>query len=266
MPTDPQFANLCRRTRADLLGERAAVVCGDALATMRRLPDGCVDLCFADPPYFLSNGGTTNRAGKRVAVDKGDWDRSGGLIRDHGFHTAWLGEVQRVLKPSGTVWVSGTQHAIFSIGVAVQALGFHLLNTVAWCKPNPPPNLARRTFTHANELLIWAAPARGDKLLHHYDYEDMKSATGKPMLDWWVMATAPAAERKYGKHPTQKPEGLLDRILLASSRPGDLVLDPFMGSGTTGVMAACLGRRFIGIELDARYARIASRRITAHIT
>lgn len=261
---DSYFDYLRQLVCAKAIGPRAGVVTGDALEAMRRLPRASVDLVFADPPYFLSNGGTTNRAGKRVSVDKGAWDRSAGVEADHAFQVAWLTEARRVLKPSGTIWVSGTHHVIFSVGFAMQAIGFHILNSVAWCKPNPSPNLGCRTFTHATEQVIWAAPARSEKLLHHFDYDDMKAgADGKPMLDWWVIPVASQAERKYSKHPTQKPEALLDRIILASSKPGDLVLDPFMGSGVTGDMAITLGRRFLGVDMDPKYVSGASRRITA---
>lgn len=259
------FDYLRELTGADKLGVTAGVVTGDAIDTMRKLPRGCVDLLFADPPYFLSNGGTTVRGGRRAIVSKGAWDVSAGIERDHAFHLAWLEEAQRVLKPSGTIWVSGTHHSIFSVGWAMQCLGFHTLNTVAWCKPNAPPNIGCRAFTHSTELIIWAAPRERSPLQHVFNDDDMRAAVpdGKQMRDWWVMPIAPASERRAPKHPTQKPEALLDRIILASSRPGDLVLDPFLGSGTTGAMAAVLGRRFLGVELDPKYARSASKRIAA---
>lgn len=252
---------------AQPIGELAGVAIGDSLEVIRQLPTGCVDLLFADPPYFLSNGGSTCRSGKRSKVDKGRWDASQGLDLDHRFQIAWLQEARRVLAPTGTIWVSATHHALFSVGFALQVVGFHVLNLVTWCKTNPPPNLGCRTFTHATEGLIWASPERRDPLPHCFAYRDMKTANdGKPMLDWWVMPAASKRERRWLRpagHPTQKPEALLDRIILASSRPGELVLDPFMGSGTTGAMAVALGRRFLGVELDPTYARAASRRIAA---
>lgn len=262
---DSYFDYLRELTGAAKIGARAGVVTGDAIATMRRLPRASVDLLFADPPYFLSNGGTTVRGGRRAIVTKGAWDVSAGSGNDHSFHIAWLTAALRVLRPSGTIWVSGTHHSIFSVGWAMQCLGYHVLNTVAWCKPNAPPNIGCRSFTHSTEHVIWAAPRELTPLRHVFNDDDMRAAVPgeKQMRDWWVMPIAPQSERKYSKHPTQKPEALLDRILLASSRPGDLVLDPFSGSGTTGTVAARLGRRFLGVELDPKYARAASRRIAA---
>jgi site-specific DNA-methyltransferase (adenine-specific) len=181
-----------------------------------------------------------------------------------------------VLKPSGTIWVSGTQHVIFSIGFAMQQLGFHLLNTITWFKPNASPNLACRFFTHSTEIVLWAAPERRKPLAHTFHYRDMKAENGgKHMRDlWqlpepdgnqviWSLPTPAKGEKRLGKHPTQKPEALLDRILRAGSSPGELVLDPFNGSGTTGVMALATGRRYLGIDLDARYLDLTQRRIRA---
>lgn len=255
-----KLARLAGALSADLLGDDAAVICGDSLQIMKRMPDGCVDLLFADPPYFLSNGGTSVKSGRRVKVDKGAWDTSAGVDADHAFHRAWLAEAQRITKRSGTLWVSGTHHAIFSIGFAMQSLGFHVLNAVTWCKPNASPNVGCRAFTHATEVVVWAAPRREKPLLHTFNDHDMREACdGKQMLDWWIMPTTPDRERT--GHPTQKPEGLLDRIILASSKPGDVVFDPFLGSGTTGAMAIALRRRFLGVELEPGYARVAARRI-----
>lgn len=261
---DAYFDYLRELTGARKIGGDAGVVHDDALTMLQRLPRCSVDLIFADPPYFLSNGGTTNRAGKRVSVDKGEWDRSRGRREDHAFQSRWLIEAQRVLKPSGTIWVSGTYHAIFSIGFAMQEIGCHVLNTIAWCKTNPPPNLARRCFTHANELIIWAAPAEGPRQLHRFAYKQMHALNGgKPMPDWWTIPVAPARERRWTKHPTQKPERLLERIIAASTVPGGLVVDPFSGSFTTGAVAMKMGRRFIGSELDSRYVEGGTRRIFA---
>ncbi len=264
-------------------GPQYRLLHGDSIEQLARMPRGSVDLVFADPPYNLSNGGTTCQAGKRVAVHKGDWDRSRGVRTDHEFHRAWLDACRRVLKPSGTLWVSGTQHVIFSLGFAMQDEGWHILNTVTWYKPNASPNLACRQFTHSTELLIWAAPARGKKLAHTFNYRDMKAQNGgKQMRDVWAlsdegeheqwvtgegehrmwrMPVPGKTEKREGHHPTQKPLALLDRIVLASSSPGDVVLDPFNGSGTTGVAAVGRGRSYVGIDLDAGYLDLTARRL-----
>ena len=262
--------------------DRFRVAQGDCLALLEQLPAASVDLVFADPPYHLSNGGFTCKAGKRASVDKGGWDVSRGLAEDHAFQVAWLRAAQRVLKPSGTLWVSGTQHVIFSIGYALQELGYHLLNTVTWFKPNAAPNLACRMFTHSSELVLWAAPRRSKKLLHTFNYRDMKAENGgKQMRDvWglpfelpepggkqvvWSLPTPSKGEKLLGTHPTQKPLSLLERIVRSSSRPGDLVLDPFSGSGTTGVAAVAAGRRYLGLERDPAYVDLALRRLEAAV-
>lgn len=208
-----------------------------------------------------------------MSVDKGTWDHSQGVRADHAFHLEWLAACQRVLKPSGTLWVSGTQHAIFSIGYAMQELGFHLLNTVTWYKPNAAPNLACRMFTHSTELLIWASPMRSQPLAHRFNYQDMKSTNGgKQMRDVWQMPedephlvwsipTPSAGEKQCGKHPAQKPIALYERCILASTQPGDLVLDPFCGSGTSGVAAYLHGRSYIGIDQDRQWLDVAAARL-----
>jgi site-specific DNA-methyltransferase (adenine-specific) len=260
-------------------GEGWALVRGDCLAALERLPPRSVDLVFADPPYHLSNGGSTCHGGRRVAVDKGSWDASRGVEADHAFQRSWLQACRRVLKPSGTLWVSGTQHVIFSVGYAMQELGFHLLNTVTWFKPNAAPNLSCRFFTHSTEILVWAAPMRSKPLAHRFNYREMKQANGgKQMRDLWSVSERPdpgggqvvwalptpgKREKELGRHPTQKPLSLLERVVAASSAEGDLVLDPFSGSGTTGVAAVSAGRRFLGIEMDEAYLDLAARRIRA---
>jgi site-specific DNA-methyltransferase (adenine-specific) len=253
------------------------VVEADCLGALERLPPRSVDLVFADPPYHLSNGGTTCQSGRRVRVDKGAWDASRGVAEDHAFQRTWLAACRRVLKPSGTIWVSGTQHVIFSVGYAMQELGFHLLNTITWYKPNATPNLACRMFTHSTEILLWASPVRSRPLLHRFDYREMKARNGgKQMRDLWEIADRPEPggdqviwslpapgprEKAHGRHPTQKPLALLERVLAASAAPGDLVLDPFAGSGTTGVAALAAGCRFLGLERDPGYAQLAARRL-----
>lgn len=225
---------------------------GDSLKMLGSLPDRSVDMVFADPPYFLSNGGTTCKSGKMVSVDKGSWDKSSGIETDHDFHLRWLGECQRVLKADGTIWVSGTQHNVYSVGFAMQQLGFKMLNDIIWHKRNPPPNLSCRYFTHATETILWAARDKASR--HRFNYPDMKTANGgKQMQNVWSILPPAKAEKALGRHPTQKPMALLERIVLASTLPGDLILDPFSGSGTTGVAALNLGRRYLGMELDAQY-------------
>jgi site-specific DNA-methyltransferase (adenine-specific) len=224
-----------------------------------RWPDGVFDMIFADPPYFLSNGGITCHAGKMVSVNKGDWDKSRGIEENHEFNRAWLDRCQRVLKPNGTIWVSGTAHVVHSVGYAMQQLGFKLLNDITWVKPNPPPNLSCRYFTHATETIIWAAKHAKSK--HYFDYQRMKkTAGGKQMKSVWEFRPPGREEKVHGKHPTQKPEALIARIVEASTNRGDLVLDPFAGSGTTAVAAARQDRMVVGLELEPHYvARTVAR-------
>ena len=222
------------------------------------------DLIFADPPYFLSNGGITCKNGKMVKVDKGDWDKSKGADVNHEFNLEWLKRCQSLLTNDGTIVVSGTHHVIFSIGFAMQQLGMKLLNSITWEKPNPPPNLACRYFTHSTETLIWAA--KNEKSKHLFNYSLMKEFNGgKQMKDVWRFTSPKKIEKRYGKHPTQKPESLLERIVLASTNEGDRILDPFSGSGTTGVSAIRNNRHYVGIELDSNYIDIASQRINDEI-
>ncbi len=254
---------------------------GDSLELLAHIEPRSIDLIFADPPYFLSNGGFTCQNGERAPVAKGEWDASRGVESDHSFTTEWLKACQRLLKPTGTIWVSGTQHVIFSVGFAMQQLGYKLLNTVTWYKPNASPHLACRYFTHSTEILIWASPTPSKPLQHIFNYSDMKAENGgKQMRDvWalprtgdeevdtegdgrvWSLVTPYKVEKKFGKHPTQKPVALLERIIAASTVPGARVLDPFCGSGTTGVAAVKLNRRFVGFDLDERYLEIAKQRI-----
>jgi len=233
---------------------------GDCLDLLAAIPAEKVDLIFADPPYFLSNDGITCHAGRMVSVNKGQWDRSRGPDENHKFNLAWLAACQRVLKPNGSLWVSGTAHVIHSVGFAMQQLGFKLLNDISWVKPNPPPNLSCRYFTHATETIIWAA--KNKKSRHTFHYKLMKEhAGGKQMKSVWTLPPPERAEKRFGKHPTQKPVALLERILLASSNAKDLVLDPFMGSGTTAIAALRLRRFFCGIEISAQFIGLALRRI-----
>ena len=225
-------------------------------------PDGRFDLIFADPPYFLSNGGITCHAGRMVRVDKGAWDQSQGAALNHEFNLAWLSRCQRVLKPTGTIWVSGTHHVIHSVGYAMQQLGMKILNDIVWEKPNPPPNLSCRYFTHAAETIIWAA--KDESARHVFNYQLMKSHNlGKQMKSVWRMTAPRKEEKAFGKHPTQKPIALLERVILAASNEGDRVFDPFCGSSTTGVAAIRTNRMFVGCELEAEFIELSKRRLAS---
>lgn len=239
---------------------RFALYQGDSLEVLPRLGlTGQVDLIFADPPYFLSNDGTTCRAGRRASVNKGPWDRLESVEQMHEFNRRWLALCQEWLAPNGTIWVSGTQHVIFSVGFAMQQLGFKVLNVITWEKPNPPPNLSCRYFTHSTETIIWAA--RDARSKHVFNDKAMRQeAGGKQMKTVWRIPAPGASEKAHGSHPTQKPLRLLERIILASSNEGDLVVDPFTGSGTTGLAAITHGRRFVGVDADGAYLDLAIRR------
>jgi site-specific DNA-methyltransferase (adenine-specific) len=235
---------------------------GDALDLLARCRDGVADLIFADPPYFLSGGGITCQAGRMVSVNKGKWDAARAVDDMHTFNTEWIAECRRVLKPNGTIFISGTAHNIYSVGFALQSLGYKILNDIAWFKVNPPPNLACRYFTHATETILWAKTS--EKAKHTFNYDVMRAmpdpAPNKQMLSLWRITPPAKVEKRYGKHPTQKPEALLERIVLAASDPGQVVLDPFCGSGTTGVACIRHGRRFIGFDLEPEYLAVARQR------
>ena len=227
---------------------------------IRKYPEGRFDMIFADPPYFLSNGGITCHAGKMVKVDKGQWDKSNGPELNHEFNMAWLSRCQRLLKPNGTIWISGTHHVIHSIGYAMQQLSMKILNDITWEKPNPPPNLSCRYFTHSTETIIWAA--KNDKAKHCFNYDEMREINyGKQMKSVWTLTSPNGNEKDFGKHPTQKPVALLERIILSSTNEGDLVLDPFSGSSTTGVAAINLKRKFVGIELESEFLNLSVKRL-----
>lgn len=229
---------------------------------LKKYPDGCFDMIFADPPYFLSNGGVTCENGKMVSVNKGDWDKSRGAELNHEFNLEWISRCQKLLKPNGTLWISGTQHVIYSIGFALQQLNMKILNNITWEKPNPPPNLSCRYFTHSTETIIWAA--KNDKSKHVFNYEDMKKVNAdKQMQSVWRIAPPSKQEKSFGKHPTQKPIELLERCILASTSEGDFVFDPFNGGGTTGVSALKHGRKYVGIDLDESYLQLSVSRFNS---
>lgn len=240
---------------------------GNCLNILAQLPENSVDMVFADPPYLLSNGGFTVHAGKMVSVNKGEWDKSNGLKKDFEFHLEWIQAVKRVLKPSGTLWISGTYHSIYQCGFALQVAGFHVLNDIAWFKPNASPNLSCRFFTASHETLIWARKDKKAKHIFNYDLmkngvwpEDALKKPGLQMRSVWSMGTPKPDEKKFGKHPTQKPLDLLKRIILASTNEGDIVLDPFTGSSTTGIASAINDRKFIGIDLEKKYLDLSVKR------
>jgi site-specific DNA-methyltransferase (adenine-specific) len=220
-------------------------------------------MIFADPPYFLSNGGVSCQSGRQVSVDKGDWDK--GMTPDEKlkWNRLWIKEARRVLKDDGTIWISGTFHNIYSVGVALELEGFSIINNITWVKPNPTPNLACRCFTNSTETILWARKQLTEKKKgnHYFDYDLMKETNGgKQMKDVWEIQLPSQSEKECGHHPTQKPLALLERIVLASTKEGDVVLDPFNGSGTTGVAAFSLGRNYIGIEMEKTYLDITKKR------
>jgi modification methylase len=245
------------------------ILVGDCVAEMSKLTAGSVDLVFADPPYNLQLQGDLKRPDhSHVDAVDDDWDKFASFEAYDDFTRAWLLACRRVMKPAATLWVIGSYHNIFRVGTILQDLGFWILNDVVWRKTNPMPNFRGRRFTNAHETLIWAtrdSSAKG----YTFNYEALKAGNdGVQMRSDWTLPLCTGEERLKGRdgkklHPTQKPESLLARVILSSSRPDDLVLDPFSGTGTTGAVARRLGRRFIGVERDADYAKAAEKRIAA---
>lgn len=244
------------------------IIRGDCLEILDKLDDNSIDLIFADPPYNLSNGGITCSNGKMVSVDKGDWDKSYGFEKDLEFHEKWISKCRRVLKDEGTIWISGTNHSIYKCGYLLEKLNFYILNDIVWYKPNAAPNLSCKMFTHSHEILLWAKKNKDSKHCFNYDlmknlnfdYDKLKTE-GKQMRSVWSIPTASENEKIFGRHPTQKPLKLLLRILMASTKYGDYILDPFNGSGTTGVACKILKRNYIGIEKDNDYKNLTIKRI-----
>lgn len=233
---------------------------GDTFRTLRKFEDKTIDIIFADPPYFLSNGGITCSGGKMVSVNKGSWDESLTVTKKYKFNRKWIHECYRILKDEGTIWISGTLHNIYSIGMALEEEGFKILNNITWQKTNPPPNLACKTFTHSTETILWARKNL-PKVKYKFNYELMKKMNNnKQMKDVWTISLTKPSEKKQGKHPTQKPLELLERIILASTVENDLILDPFCGSSTTGIAANKLKRRYIGIDNSEEYLSLSIRR------
>lgn len=247
--------------------DRFRIYQGDSFKLLDLIPENSVDTIFADPPYNLSNGGFTVHAGRRVSVNKGKWDKSNGFEKDFKFHYKWIEKCKRILKPWGTIWISGTYHSIYQCGFALQKLGYRVLNEISWYKPDAPPNLSCRFFTASHETLIWAR--KGEKTKHIFNYklsregnwsEDFLKRPFKQMRSVWVINSPRPIEKKFDKHPTQKPEELLKRIILLSTNKNDLILDPFTGSSTTGVVAYKYGRKFIGIDTEKQYLDLSVKR------
>lgn len=248
---------------------------GNTFYQMKKLKSKSVDMIFADPPYFLSSGGMSCSSGKQVSVNKGKWDKTIDIKEKIVFHRKWIKECKRILSDNGTIWISSTLHSVYSIGVALELEGYSIINNIIWQKSNPAPNLACRCFTHSTETVIWARKilTNGKKGKHCFNYKLMKEYNGgKQMKDVWFfsdsvleptiikLSTTPKREKLEGKHPTQKPLELLKRIIECSTNEGDIILDPFNGSGTTGIAAKLLGRKYIGIEQNKEYLELTKRR------
>lgn len=231
---------------------------GDARELIPQLP-GKFDMVFADPPYFLSNGGFSVQSGKPVSVNKGEWDASNGLDGDYAFNYEWLKVCRDKLTDSGSIWVCGTFHNIFAVANALNELDFRILNAVTWQKTNPPPNLSCRFFKHSTEIIIWARKSK--KVPHYFNYDLMHEIAGnKQMTDVWRLPAIAPWEKTCGKHPTQKPLSLVVRAILACTKTGDKILDPFTGSSTTGIAANLLGRSFVGIDTEKEFLEMSRKR------
>lgn len=232
---------------------------GDCMERLKEIEDNSVNAIFADPPYFLSNGGISVQSGKQVCVDKGDWDKGGTPEHIYQFNRQWLSLCRNKLKDNGTIWISGTYHNIFIVQRCLQELGYKILNVITWQKSDPPPNLSCRYFNFSTELIIWAR--KYEKKPHKFNYEIMKQLNGgSQMTDVWRIPAVGMWEKTCGKHPTQKTLRLLYRIILASTDEGDMILDPFAGSSTTGIAANLLGRKFVGIEQEHDFIELSRHR------
>jgi modification methylase len=245
--------------------ETDSVLVGDCLEILRAMPTGSVDMAFADPPYYLQLNNDLRRPNNTLVDGVDDeWDKFDDFAAYDRFTRGWIGEVRRVLKPDGSFWVIGSYHNIFRVGAIVQDLGFWILNDIIWRKTNPMPNFRGRRFTNAHETLIWCSTGQNAKYTFNYDTMKALNEDLQMRSDWVIpLCGGPERLKQDGRkaHPTQKPEALLHRVLMASTKAGDTVLDPFFGTGTTGAVARRLGRRFIGIERDETYARLARERI-----
>ncbi len=233
---------------------------GDSLKILKSIEPKSIDMIFADPPYFLSSDGISCSGGKMVSVNKGDWDKSISVEEKHRFNRRWIKLCHQVLKDDGTIWISGTMHNIYSIGMALEQEGFKIINNITWKKLNPPPNISCRYFVHSTETILWAKKDI-KKAKHKFNYSLMRKLNGgKQMKDVWESSLTKPSEKKCGKHPTQKPMEILEKLILASTDEGDLILDPFNGSGTTGIVASKLNRKYIGIEKEKEFLDLTIRR------
>ena len=231
---------------------------GDCIETLSKFQFD-FDMVFADPPYFLSNGGISYQSGKIVCVDKGEWDKATTLEDMDTFNLKWLTEVRNHMKDNATIWISGTHHNIFSVQQQLIKLGFKILNVITWAKTNPPPNISCRYFTYSTEFIIWAR--KSPKVPHYFNYSLMKELNeNKQMTDVWQLPAIGRWEKSCGKHPTQKPLSILARIIQASTKQNAWILDPFSGSATTGIAACLLGRKYLGLEIEENFLMIGRQR------
>ena len=236
------------------------LILGDSFKMLKKITPKSIDMIFADPPYFLSNDGISCSGGKMVSVNKGEWDKPLSIEDKHMFNRKWLKLCYEVLKDDGTIWISGTMHNIYSVGLALEQEGFKIINNITWKKLNPPPNISCRYFVHSTETILWAKK-NIKNAKHIFNYETMKELNdNKQMKDVWETSLTKKSEKKCGAHPTQKPLEILNRIILASTKEGNLILDPFNGSGTTGIAALKLNRKYIGIDKEKEYLDLTIRR------
>ncbi len=239
------------------------LILDDCFKALKKIPEKSIDVIFADPPYFVSGNGVSCNSGKQVSVNKAHWDAKICIDERLAYNMAWIKHCRKILKDNGTIWITGTFHNIYSIGVALEKEGFSIINNITWEKRNPPPNLACRCFTNSTETIIWARKqlATNKKGKHYFNYKLMKTINNnKQMKDVWHISSPKRSEKIFGKHPTQKPLELIERVLLASTKENDLVLDPFNGSGTTGIAAKILKRNYIGIDNNKEYLDITIKR------
>lgn len=231
----------------------------DCLLKLKEIDYASIDMIFADPPYFLSNGGKSIKNGEIVSVDKGDWDKKENYSNIEEFSYSWLESCYKILKNNGTIWVTGTHHNIYDIYSNMTKIGYKVINMIIWHKPNPPDLIYKNKFKFSYESIIWAK--KGGQ--HKFNYKYVFELENQEMTDVWTIPSVGKNEKQFGYHPTQKPIELLNRIILSCTHTGDTILDPFMGSGTTGVSAISLRRKFIGIEKDEKYFAIATKRINS---
>ena len=240
--------------------ENFKLIQGDSLKILKGIEPKSIDMIFADPPYFLSSDGISCSGGKMVSVNKGNWDKTISIEEKHRFNRKWIKLCYQILKDDGTIWISGTMHNIYSIGMALEQEGFKIINNITWEKLNPPPNISCRYFVHSTETILWAKK-NIKNAKHKFNYSLMKELNnGKQMKDVWKSSLTKPSEKKCGKHPTQKPIEILEKVILSSTNEGDMILDPFNGSGTTGITASRLKRKYIGIEKEKKYLDLTIKR------